>query len=466
MNRMEEYQALRATAEQPAAGLEDTLTRARKRLRRRRAMVLRPLTGLAACFAVFVILVNFCAPVAYACSKVPGLRELAEAVTFSRSLTDAVNNEYVQPIDLKQTQNGITASVEYLIVDQKQVNVFFRMDSDQYSGLGVDPDVSHPDGKERIGSCSWGLNDWDVPNGELQSVTLEVFEGDVPDCILLELDVYLQHSLDYTQPPEPSDCSDVLFEDHSTAWERDYLAQFDFQLSFDPTFTAKAKIYPVEQTVELDGNSVTIRQVEVYPTHLRVIVEDDANNAAELQRLYFYIETDWGMKFNTESNGTVSFSTVGSPVTTYRADSTYFYKADHLRMVITGAEWLDRDMETVYVNLATGETDPLPEGVEFLSAEKYPEGWIVTFKAEQRKWSSEADMVSHQLFSHSYVGADGTEGEIRSWTSGGTVLEEAEWETHFTEQFPLTGYHNDEVWLKPQYSHTWQAENPVIITIQ
>ena len=129
MNRMEEYQALRATAEQPAAGLEDTLTRARKRLRRRRAMVLRPLTGLAACFAVFVVLVNFCAPVAYACSKVPGLRELAEAVTFSRSLTDAVNNEYVQPIDLKQTKNGITASVEYLIVDQKQVNVFFRNDS-------------------------------------------------------------------------------------------------------------------------------------------------------------------------------------------------------------------------------------------------------------------------------------------------------------------------------------------------
>ena len=135
MNRMEEYQALRATAEQPAAGLEDTLTRARKRLRRRRAMVLRPLTGLAACFAVFVVLVNFCAPVAYACSKVPGLRELAEAVTFSRSLTDAVNNEYVQPIDLKQTQNGITASVEYLIVDQKQVNVFYRLDSKKYESL-------------------------------------------------------------------------------------------------------------------------------------------------------------------------------------------------------------------------------------------------------------------------------------------------------------------------------------------
>ena len=69
-------------------------------------------------------------PVAYACSKVPGLRELAEAVTFSRSLTDAVNNQYVQPISLTQTQNGITASVDYLIVDQKQVNVFYRLTAD------------------------------------------------------------------------------------------------------------------------------------------------------------------------------------------------------------------------------------------------------------------------------------------------------------------------------------------------
>ena len=120
MNRKNEFEAMIEELNQPAPGLETTLDRAYKRKRKRTTqMIVRPLAGLAACFAVFVLLVNFCAPVAYACSLVPGLRELAAAVTFSRSLTDAVENEYVQPMDLSQTENDITAEIAYLIVDQK-----------------------------------------------------------------------------------------------------------------------------------------------------------------------------------------------------------------------------------------------------------------------------------------------------------------------------------------------------------
>ena len=85
MNRTEEYQALLAELDADVPGLDTTLDRAYKKRNRRRNLVLRPLAGIAACFALFVLLVNFCAPVAYACSLVPGLRELAEAVTFSRS---------------------------------------------------------------------------------------------------------------------------------------------------------------------------------------------------------------------------------------------------------------------------------------------------------------------------------------------------------------------------------------------
>ena len=136
MNRKNEFEAMIEELNQPAPGLEATLDRAYKKKRKRTTqMIVRPLAGFAACFAVFVLLVNFCAPVAYACSLVPGLRELAAAVTFSRSLTDAVENEYVQTMDLSQTDNDITAEVAYLIVDQKQVNVFYRLDSDKYEKL-------------------------------------------------------------------------------------------------------------------------------------------------------------------------------------------------------------------------------------------------------------------------------------------------------------------------------------------
>ena len=101
MSRMEEYRELLQEIERPVQGLEGTLERAKER-RKRRNRVLRPVVNIAAAFVIFVLLVNFCTPVAYACSKVPILRELAEAVTFSRSLTDAVENEYVQPMYLSK----------------------------------------------------------------------------------------------------------------------------------------------------------------------------------------------------------------------------------------------------------------------------------------------------------------------------------------------------------------------------
>ena len=189
MNRMEEYNALQAQLEQSVPAENGSLIRAKNRLRRRNRRIYRSAASVCTVFVLFVVLVNFCAPVAYACSKVPGLRELAEAVTFSRSLTDAVNNEYVQPIALKQTQNGITATVEHLIVDQKQVNMFFRLTGEGYESLVADPEVLDVDA-EHMSSCSTKINDHHVPVGKLQSVTFEKMEGEVPGKLLLKLRVF------------------------------------------------------------------------------------------------------------------------------------------------------------------------------------------------------------------------------------------------------------------------------------
>lgn len=458
MNRMEEYTALQADLEQSVPALEETLARAKTRLRRRNRRIYKAAGSFFAGFALFVVLVNFCTPVAYACSKVPGLRELAQAVTFSRSLTDAVKNEYVQPISLTQTQNGITASVEYLIVDQKQVNVFYRLTAEGYQTLDSQVDFYQVNG-ERFPSSTAGPNDYDVPIGQLQSYTLELLEGEVPGQMQFDIGVFTRDK-GYNVPPEPVDVEDGLFR--PSHWEPTELAYFTFLLEFDPTFTAKAKVYPVNQTVELEGKQVTIQQVEVYPTHLRVLVEDHPENTAKLQRLFFYIETDWGMKFETESNGTVSFRLGDSNVTTYRADSTYFYKANRLRLVITGAEWLNRDMETTYVNLVTGETGPLPEGVSFVAAEKKEDGWLVTFKAKERR-----EAYSHQLFEMVFLDARGEEHQIWSWSHGIRYpLPKEELENCFGLELPLVDYYEDEVWLKPHYSHLWAAESELVVTIQ
>ena len=457
MNRKNEFEAMIEELNQPAPGLETTLDRAYKRKRKRTTqMIVRPLAGLAACFAVFVLLVNFCTPVAYACSLVPGLRELAAAVTFSRSLTDAVENEYVQPMDLSQTENNITAEIAYLIVDQKNVNIFYRLQSDKYQQLSSDPDIDCEN--ESIGFCVVN-NSFGEENGELLSITVDFTQGNVPDNLHCKLKVY-SNTVDYTQAPAEQSVEDIYADDPYE--EPDYLAEFDFLLEFDPKFTATGKVFPVNQTVILEGQAITITDIEVYPTHMRVDIAESADNTAWLKRLDFYIETDWGMKFDPVSNGITATGSADSPsMVSYRADSTYFYEADNLKLVITGAQWLRKDMETTYLNLVTGEHGELPEGAEFDSARKQGSGWVVKFRA-----AYEEDKPMYQLFGHLFYDADGNEYEIDQWSSMYGDPDEEGNITFFYDEFPLLHFTGDEVWLTPHFSHNWVAKDVIVITVQ
>ena len=455
MNRMEEYRTMIEELDQPAPGLEAALDRACKKKRKRTTqMILRPAAGLAACFAVFVLLVNFCAPVAYACSRVPGLRELAEAVTFSKSLTDAVDNKYVQPMDLSQTENDITAEIAYLIVDQKQVNVFYRLQSEKYTQLAADPDVNCED--DDLGFCV-GSSSFGEENGELLCVSIDFVQGDVPDHLQFNLRVY-SNGIDYSQAPMDS-ADDSMFSDDLPD-DPNYLTEFSFVLEFDPQFTATGKVFPVNQTVILDGQAITVTDIEVYPTHMRVEIAESADNTAWIKDLDFYIETDWGMKFETGSGITATGSADSPSMISYRADSPYFYEAEHLKLVITGAQWLRKDMETTYLNLVTGEHGALPEGVTFDSAERSGNGWSVEFRAD---WKEDEPM--HQLFGNKFFDADGNAYELNQWS---TMYGDADEEgniTYFREKFPLKNYSYDEVWLSPQYSHYWTAEDLIVVSV-
>lgn len=462
MDRNAEYERILdelGTDNERAAG---TVERARARLRRRR-MVTRPVGMLAAVFVCFVALVNFCAPVAEACSGVPGLRELARAVTFSRSLSDAVDNEYVQPIELVHSDGDVTATVEYLIVDQKQVTVFFRLDSEVYECLAVDPEFRNAE-SGHLESCAYHSNDFDVPIGQLQSVTIDFVSGDVPDTMRMLLKVQDVGSWYKSEPPPEAPAD--RWDDPEDRPGPEYVASFDFLLEFDPWFTQQGKYIEVNQVMELDGQKIMIRDMEIYPSHLRLNVEDLEENSAWLRGLEFYIEAD-GEVFDTVKNGISATGVLDSPMmTSYRADSTFFYDAKELKVVVTAATWLSKDMERIHVDLANGVADAMPEGAELIRAEHDGKRWVITVGCQMRGWDGDGSSHNfHQIFMGTCYDAEGNVYYINSWSSGLSTAgyEEKPW--YFYEEFPLPDYPYDEVWLVPHYSSYWVAEEPVSITI-
>lgn len=435
MNRNEEYLSLMKELEENTPDLRVSVQKARNR-RSRVTFLYRPLTSLAACFALFVMLVNFSAPIAQAIYEVPILGGLAKAVTFSRSLSDAIENDYITHMDLLHESNGVTAKIEYVMVDRKQVHIFYRLDSEEYTAMYVTPQVLTSDGAEKE-PCAWTTPINDVPNEELRLITLDYTEEDVPDS--LQLVIY-------------------AYEDHGSCAEDEVpIAKFTFLLEFDPNLIAEARVYPIHQTVVMDGQTLTITEIEVYPTHLRVNIEDDAANTAWLKTLNFYIETEDG-RFDVPSSGiTASGSAESGSMTSFRADSIYFYGAEQINLVITGARWLDKDMEKIRIDLRNGATNDLLQGVTLVPTYSEDSMSPVTLHIQLKQ-----DESLHILLSMMYYDADGTLSQASVCVRDCTQHDGNCW----YEWLELKDYPYDHIWIRPTYTRSWVAEEPVVINIR
>lgn len=451
MSRNEEYKALLAELESTPAALEDTMRRAQERKKasqHKKRCFSVSLGSLAACFTAFVLLVNCFPTFAYACGGVPLLRELAKAVAWSPSLSAAVEQQYVQPVDQSQTVNGITATVQYVIVDQKQVNIFYTLEGD-YDTLQAERIDFSP--KQH---CSVSYGSFNDPPGTLLDITMDYVEEDVPEGFTLLLGVTTNDIRAEHAAPERTYEDEMLTPREEE--EPDILAEFRFDLEFDPYYTAQGEIIPVDQTIHLDGQTITVTEAEVYPTHVRVNVADAPDNTAWLRDLEFYVENEDGQRFEAISNGITATGDADSPANiSYRLESPYFARSQHLTLCITGAEWLDKDRERVRIDLAGRTAEHLPEGVTLAGAEERSGGWVLRFQAEQRR-----ENFSHQIFYMTFEDEVGNEYDMGSL--GSTISGEG----MFEETLPLPDYHQDAVWLRPTYTRVTEEPVPITISIK
>lgn len=450
MTRNEEYRQLLEQLDKTPPALEYTLQRAQTRekaCRRKWRLLGVPAGSLAICFTAFVLLVNLFPTFAYACGGVPVLRELAKAVAWSPSLSAAVENQYVQPIRMSQTENGITATVEYVIVDQKQVNIFFTLEG-EYAYLSADMPTFSP-----VQRCSVLGADFRQPPGTLLRFTLDYGEGNVPDGFTMTFPVFGEQSGEQNAPVplERSYEEDLLSPEKEP--EREMLAEFTFDLRFDPTYTDQGERISVQEEFTLDGQTLTVTEAEVYPTHVRIYVIGAEKNTAWLKGLEFYLEDEQGNRFEAISNGIVASGDKDTPANvSFRLESTYFSRSEHLTLHITGAEWLDKAHQQVEIDLNNQTAPWLPEGVELLEAKEYPDGWSLRFAVEEG--------IRRQPFSMTFY--DENEQPHEMGSQGFSVLEGEDSDLHI----PLPDYHEDRVWLEAYYSRSTQAPQPVSIPIK
>lgn len=460
MNRLQEFEQLLREAA-PPENLRETIDRSVSRARRadtaRRVAVCAcaPLAVL----VVFTALVNLLPGFALACQKVPVLRDLAQAVSFSPSLRAAVENGYVQRIDQEQSKDGITMRIEYVIVDRKQLNVFFRLSSKNHPHLDALPTISTIDGG-RLQGYSITSSDFNEPNGTLRSFTVNFVQGDMPTSLLLDVRVQEQQHTDGSQlteqRPQDAQASETAQNQFTS------IANFSFPLTFDQAFTQKGEIIALSKSFQLDGQTMIAESLEIYPTHIRFTLKDDSNNTAWLKELRFYLQDEKGRRYDPPANGLTAMGSPNSPMTaSYWLESSYFAQSKKLTLYITGATWLDKTQKRTRVNLTQGTADNLPQGVVLEQArrdgDRWVGNWVLYFSGELCN-----GRVMPQLFDQDYYDEQGKRYEVNEWMSN----YDEQKQTRFHDEFPLIDYPYDVVYLSPSFSYVTTEQSPVEIKLK
>lgn len=146
----------------------------------------------------------------------------------------------------------------------------------------------------------------------------------------------------------------------------------------------------------------------------------------------------------------------------YRAESSYFYEADCIRLYITSADFLDKEREKLYINLRTLESDPLPQGVELRSAREKYSGTELTFLLEP------SELGHVQILGSTYYDLEGNEHFCGSMSSGHSFYDEErmefddEWEF---ETYYLEDFHEAEAMFEVNYTHFWIPEEPMVVEL-
>lgn len=442
MNRTEELEALRRELEQTPPELAFAVTRAKARAKSRKRLKWAgiPAGTLAGAFAAFVLLVNAMPTFALACSRVPLLSDLAAAVDWSGSLRAAVEHQYVQPVGQSQTVNGITVTIDSLIVDQKQLNLFVTVENEDKSLPMTDLDW---DVLSEAADCSI-LDYGEHQNGVLRRITFDFEHGTMPSELTVQ----------FTAHPFTSYERDaaVTFE---AARAGEPAAEFVFTVRFDPAFTASGEVMPIGQWVELDGQRIYVEQLEVYPSHARLKLRDDPENTLRLVDLDFYLEDGNGVRYEAESGLSGRSDEDTGFAFERRVASPWFSRSKTLTLCITGVSWLDEENDTVTVDLVTRTAVGLPEGVVFEGVGGAEGQRELIFRLP---YSSGGAVFG--LFGHTYTAPDGTEYEVTSW---GNSTDESD---TFRHHFYLHGYPHDSVELELTRTAWHSFPEPVTIAIK
>jgi hypothetical protein len=277
-------------------------------------------------------------------SKVPGLQYLVTLINFDKGIKDAVDNDFIQSINMSQEHEGLVFTIKDMIIDNSKAILFYSIENKANHKFVNIAEIKLKDknGKDVIACSTMDLfvNQDISKQKELVGKVEFSFNNEetiLPDTLFIEV---LLEDEDINDAPISHDKRNIL----ASTWK--------FNTPIDKEkFETMKKIYTLNEKIEVEGQKILFKTVTITPTLIAAEIEYDNNNSKKIlgyDDITFINEK--GEKWATISSG-VSGSRKDENHETLFFQSNYFTSPKELYIKGSSIKALDKDKLKVIVDI-------------------------------------------------------------------------------------------------------------------
>ncbi|QUG40392.1 DUF4179 domain-containing protein [Psychrobacillus sp. INOP01] len=301
-----------------------------KAKKRNRKKTLWAFSVAAILILTFITSIRVSPTFASAISTIPGMERFVHLIQFDKGIKAIVENDYYEPIGKSQVNNNITFTVDGIIIDETGAEIFYTLEA-PYSLENIDYQEVKllNDGQELIASIGYDLPDQETANRKVDKFSF----------VFVDTEQFTSNNFE------------VQFE----------VEQANKTTSFHVPFTIKnemksGKIYTLNETVEIDGQQIEVKEIKVYPLRVAVTLEfDEQNEMKILQFEDMRIEDENGEVWSSIQNGITGFGENQNKVNTYFLQSNYFKEPKELYLKFSKVQALPKEESYLLIDFAKKE---------------------------------------------------------------------------------------------------------------
>lgn len=303
---------------------------------------------------LFVILVNTNIAFARSLKDIPLLSKLTEYVMYNTSLKSAVENDHIQYVNLKDTQEDLTLSLPYVISDERNLILFFDVPSNFLEGENEHLMIS----KKTIMDRDTGEF---ITEGYLSYSSSLGHFGTSGDPSHLN-----QLNIEFVEVPLPRNLTiEVTLEKYAQdGASKKVLGEytFSYDLSLEP-FKAP-KIYELNQSVYIEDQEILLERLTQYPTMSLFTYSIKNSNTMDMTMSLDFFNDGVLAPFNTTGFQTqYDDSPNGKTTITMRIQDNYFKVPKERVLRIHSYTMVPKDRKPLKVDLSEKKLEENPYGI-------------------------------------------------------------------------------------------------------